>query len=238
MKIGVVVPVVNQFKLAIEALWSTKTQFDWQPYIQPNWRNNRGVSGAWNAGINEAFSDGCSYVLVINDDVLLSPWTIDRQILAMESDEERLLNFTSGMNIGAPTGDPFYVMTHPEPPRETAWGAGVDFACFMITERCFQQVGPFDENFYPAYFEDNDYHRRIILSGLNSRMITNAPYYHYGSTTQRTNDGVQPKDFELNRQYYKEKWGGVPGAETFATPYNIPGAPVSHIINKKMVIIP
>lgn len=232
MKVGVVVPIRNQFQLAIEALWSVKTSFDWQPYIQPNWRQNRGVAGAWNDGVRQAFDDGCHYALVINDDVILSPWTIDRQVMAIEGEDD-LLYFTSGMNIGAPSGNPFDIMSHPEPPRDTAWVAGLDFSCFMITQHCFNVIGPFDENFFPAYFEDNDYHRRIIIGGLHARMVTDAPFFHYGSRTQQSNAGVVPREFEANRQYYKEKWGGAPGAETFATPYNIPGVDVSYIIDKK-----
>lgn len=228
MKVGVVVPVLNQFQLSIEALWSVSTKFDWQPYIQANWRNNRGVAGAWNDGIDQAFNNNCNYVLVINDDVILSPWTIDNQIKILEDGGDSLVSFTSAWNAGIPSGNPFDMMSYPEP-ESNAWVAGLDFACFMITKHCYQTVGKFDEKFFPAYFEDNDYHRRIILSGLNARMVTTAPFFHYGSRTQTTGSVVSHDQFDINKAYYKRKWGGVPGAEIFATPFNIPGAPVSYM---------
>ena len=38
------------------------------------------------------------------------------------------------------------------------------FTNFILTNKIFDKVGLFDENIYPAYFEDNDYWKRILLS--------------------------------------------------------------------------
>ena len=80
MKVGVVIPVLNQYKLGLEALWSVRTAHDWEPYIIDNWRNPRCVAASWNEGITKAFDNNCDFALVINDDVVLSPWTIDNQV--------------------------------------------------------------------------------------------------------------------------------------------------------------
>lgn len=40
------------------------------------------------------------------------------------------------------------------------------FGCFFIDEEIRRELGPFDERFYPAYFEDGDYRRRMKLAGV------------------------------------------------------------------------
>jgi hypothetical protein len=35
------------------------------------------------------------------------------------------------------------------------------WSIFAINRACVDNVGFFDENFFPAYFEDNDYHYRL-----------------------------------------------------------------------------
>jgi len=39
-----------------------------------------------------------------------------------------------------------------------------EFTNFILTNKIFDKIGLFDENIYPAYFEDNDYWKRIALS--------------------------------------------------------------------------
>lgn len=221
MKIGIVVPVFNQFELALKAIASAKSKFDWQPYIQKNWIVNRGVSGAWNDGINQAFDDHCNYVLVINDDVVLSPFTIDSQIKVLNEKFEDGIVLTSGWHTLPPDNNDAYSMSeYPEMPDSSHWPPGADFACFMISPRCWHEVGEFDEKFYPAYFEDNDYHRRILMSGYKAITVVKAPYYHYGSRTQNSINVVNSEQFLKNKEYYVSKWGGEPGAEIYSIPFN------------------
>lgn len=225
MKVGVVVPCVNQFQLCLDALISVNTQFDWEPYIIPNWRMKVPLAAAWNRGVDRAIDRKCDYILVINDDVVLSPWTIDNQIKFLEEhrDDDEKAVLTTGWSVPPPkAGDAHSMMHFPEPNPGNAWINAADFACFMITPWTFKIVGGFDENFDPAYFEDNDYHRRILLMGYYARVVTTAPYYHYGSKTQHSNAGVTTKAFDKCKEYYKKKWGGAPGAETFSTPFNDP----------------
>lgn len=223
MKIGVVIPVFSQFELATAAIASVRTQYDWQPYIIDNWRHNRGVAAAWNEGIQRAWDERCDYVLIINDDVILSRWTIDNQVavLEMQESKESGLVLTTGWATTPPDpANPASMMDYGDPPMEAAWVPGADFACFMINKVCWQVVGRFDEKFHPAYFEDNDYHRRVLMNNMTARIVPQAPYFHYGSQTQRKAGVVAPQQFEQNKKYYQDKWGGVPGAEIYAVPFN------------------
>jgi GT2 family glycosyltransferase len=82
----------------------------------------------------------------------------------------------------------------------------------------FQKVGYTDVNFYPAYFIDNDYARRIVLSNIKCCSLTNARFFHFWSRTiHEGSGGSTSKQFERNKDYYKMKWGGEVGKES-ATP--------------------
>ena len=93
----------------------------------------------------------------------------------------------------------------------------------MLNRKYFDRVGEFDEGFYPAYFEDNDSHRRMNLANVQCTLYPPAMFYHYGSRTQNEN-GFHPVElsqkFERNRAYYISKWGGGPGEEIFKNPMN------------------
>ena len=97
------------------------------------------------------------------------------------------------------------------------------FSAFMVSKRCWEEVGELDELFAPAYFEDNDYHYRMKLLGINAILYPPAMFYHYGSVTQLYADIrpiVSTGMFENNRANYINKWGGMPGEEKFIYPYN------------------
>lgn len=223
MKIGIIVPILNQHKLGLEALWSVRTNHDWEPYIIDNWRNPRCVAASWNEGLTHAFDSNCDFALVINDDVVLSPWTIDSQVEYL-IDQDKIdadVRMTTGHAVGN-EGNDRQMLNWPEPPGEAPFVRGADFACFMMGPELFNEIGLFDENFKPAYFEDNDYHRRLLLAGYKAEIVTTAPYLHYGSRTQKESGVVNSYQFEILKQYYKNKWGGAPGAEIYATPYNDP----------------
>lgn len=96
----------------------------------------------------------------------------------------------------------------------------LNWCSFILSVDTYKKVGKFDENFFPAYFEDNDYFRRMQLLGISIIMnpMLNPVIYRNSMTIQKTpelNNG-----FEKNRQYYISKWGGQPTQETFSTPFN------------------
>ena len=95
-----------------------------------------------------------------------------------------------------------------------------DWSAFIIPKKTFERVGQFDEKFYPAYYEDNDYHYRMKLLGMNYNQtpILNPYLYNASMTTQKNpslKDGI-----EKNKQYYRQKWGGFPSKEKFKKPFN------------------
>jgi hypothetical protein len=86
-------------------------------------------------------------------------------------------------------------------------------------------VGLYDEKFYPAYHEDNDYSYRCRLAGIERDDITDHDgiIHHGSSTINRLNSkekAVFENNWEASRVYYKNKWGGFPDQEIFTSPFD------------------
>lgn len=218
-RVGVVVPVMNQFELALKALHSIKVPdgWTWQPYIIDNWAENKGVAAAWNIGCDLAASDNCDFILVINDDIAAAPFAVEHLAKIISTDE------TVGVITGTDckfTHTVDQIVNHNYEIIDPDIIDAPDFAFFMLTSKSFSYIGRFDEGLYPAYFEDNDYCYRTILSGLRCVRSQTAKFFHYGSQTQNSGDPVVPSEiFERNREYYKQKWGGEPGSEVYTSPW-------------------
>lgn len=102
-----------------------------------------------------------------------------------------------------------------------------NYSFFMVNSSIKDKVGYFDENFFPAYFEDNDYVYRIKLLGFKTKLFCSMHYNHHLSSTLKKQKelGLNEKhdeNFEKNHQYFLQKWGGEPEHEIFTTPYSDP----------------
>lgn len=202
MGIALIVPVYKNFEGFTRLVHSVDTEV--LPIVIPNWEENIGVSRGWNEGLRRAIAMDCDFALVCNDDVVLEPKTIQKLLEAMVFNKYDLITPVSG-----PAEDYGY---RPEP----------DFACFMVRPAQFvDQFGWFDENFSPAYFEDNDMTYRLTLQDAKMGCRTDTGMYHAGSVTQNWGGQqvVTSHMFEANRAYYVSKWGGVPGSEIFLEPF-------------------
>lgn len=97
------------------------------------------------------------------------------------------------------------------------------FACFILRPSAISKIGYFDENFYPAYYEDCDYMYRAKLCGASVVECPDINYVHHGSTTIKNDPKYDPNTFPFPfcREYYIAKWGGDKGHEIFTKPFNI-----------------
>lgn len=85
----------------------------------------------------------------------------------------------------------------------------------LYKKSVFDKIGYTDVNFYPAYFIDNDYARRIVQAGIKCCSLSNARFFHFWSRViKQGSGGSTNRNFENNRDYYKSKWGGFVGEET------------------------
>jgi hypothetical protein len=93
---------------------------------------------------------------------------------------------------------------------------------FALSKACFQQYR-FDEDFYPAYFEDRDYLYRLKLNNgiILQHSFLNPSKFINSATISR--DGGDPsinKNFHKLQNLYTNKWGGLPEHEIYLSPFN------------------
>jgi GT2 family glycosyltransferase len=204
--IALVVPVMKNFRGFTELMASIDEEV--YPIIIPNWNDNIGVSRGWNAGLKRALKIGAEVTVISNDDVTVFAGTIEK--LADNVGQFDLLsatNYRDCMEVSGPEFD-----GHP------------DFSLFAVnTAEFIEKFGFFDENFSPAYFEDNDMARRILVGGGQYARMIQAGMFHEGSVTQNMDGPVVTSEmFEKNRAYYVKKWGGWPMSERYTHPFNDP----------------
>ena len=145
---------------------------------------NMGVAASWNLLCTSIFNIGCSHAIILNDDVY---W----------GKAERDVND--------------FLAKYPD---KSFYVTPMDWCNFIMPKKTFQQIGGFDEQFFPAYFEDNDYTYRLKLKGMSAyKHPFLLPYVYRQSMTMERDVSVR-NAYYLNKKRYIAKWGGVPTCET------------------------
>ena len=79
---------------------------------------------------------------------------------------------------------------------------GKSKASGQIKREVFEQVGIFDENFSPAFWEDNDLSFRAMYKGFSLAYCNSTFIYHNHSTTSSSVDRTIP---QRNKEYFFKK---------------------------------
>ena len=173
--------------------------------------SNIGCSGAWNLIIKCYMNS--PYWIIVNDDVSFGPNLLE------EFNDTQIVNPDVGL-IHAKSGN---------------WDL------FLIKDFIINEYGLFDENLYPAYYEDIDYNMRFIHKPTNKITYLKGFYYHGNSLEYSDKNGgsqTRKSDPELGKKidsahkynfhYMYKKWGErwrelCP----YLYPFNIEGTPIS-----------
>jgi GT2 family glycosyltransferase len=132
----------------------------------------------------------CEYAMILNDDIYMGKTTYDIESILKNNPNHK-------------------IYTNP-----------IDWCVFIMPKTTYESIGGFDEQFYPAYCEDNDYVYRLKLSGYKVfKTPLLIPKLHRASMTLEKDYTLQTA-FHENKQKYIEKWGGEPDFEKFKKAYN------------------
>ena len=97
--------------------------------------------------------------------------------------------------------------------------AGREFSCFLQRRELWDRIGLYDEGFWPAYHEDQDYRRRMKLQRLTWETISSDGINHVvGATGYTYEPSKRFMPFVLRR--YACKWGGAEFNEVFERPWD------------------
>lgn len=157
---------------------------------------NRGVAASWNLALKSAQRRSIDYVALVSQSLLIDGGTARLAELVEQHADERGLL------------------------TDHAWH------CIVLSVACYEQLGPFDENFSPAYYEDSDMVRRMFLAGVHTpshpmRKVGPPEFVATCETAATLRAGlIDAGCYERNRLLYERKWGGPPFHETYARPYD------------------
>jgi N-acetylglucosaminyl-diphospho-decaprenol L-rhamnosyltransferase len=156
--------------------------------------SNVGFGPALNAGVQES---AAGVVVVMNDDVLCPPSTLDRLVAAFA---DPAVGMVGGVLIGAGSGrvDTAGLACDPslgshdllrgtpaarlDRPGGVSAPVGPSGGLAAFRRIAFDEVGGFDPGFF-AYYEDVDLALRLRRAGWESRLVLDARALHVGSAT-------------------------------------------------------
>lgn len=183
---------------------------------------NRGLARSWNDGVIASFNDENEVTIVLNDDLFFYEGGFDEFVDFILSEARRVPDY--GL-----------VMLYGMEPRELNYSGAGDAkdlrriltlgACFALGRGAVDKVGYFDENFWPAYYEDFDYHYRLGLAKVPILYDQRALLEHQRSATRRHDRLVSllhPERMQRCKEYYIRKWGGHNDQEMYVHPFNDP----------------
>lgn len=147
---------------------------------------NIGVARSWNIGVKKVLEDKLDYLIIMSSTVLLKNG-LDDLIKTLEDNK-----------------------------YEYGFDTQIGWHLICFSRKTFEMVGLFDENFYPAYYEDSDYIRRMELMGIHcpvKREGRRLAKVQIDATTQGTslakNSGI-PMNIQACLDYFISKWGDSP----------------------------
>jgi GT2 family glycosyltransferase len=202
----ILIPTINQKQLLLNALdWylaNTSTDI----YVLDNGKQGLasgtprlkifelekplGVAASWNWLIKKAIKKGHDNFLVLNDDIVLKKYP---------EEIDAIIEGYKG------------VFLRPRP--------AFNWSVFILSKYIFETVGEFDESFERCFYEDNDYEYRMKLLGFPIIFRDElSPDVYNNSESTKANPLLG--DFLGNREYYIQKWGGLPTEEKYDTPFN------------------
>jgi GT2 family glycosyltransferase len=168
---------------------------------------NLGFAGGVNVGIEAAFGYGSDTtqdqrvdkVVLLNQDCLVAPGWLDALAAALENDlqagiagctvrnADDSINHT-GARLSSPSAYSEHLTAVSATPQRVEYVTG---AAFAIRRQTWDEIGPFDDDFYPAYYEEVDYCYRACRRGWGTLYVPAAEVRHLQSGQAWRNDPLQ-----------------------------------------------
>jgi GT2 family glycosyltransferase len=151
---------------------------------------NLGVAKSWNMIMDYADKVDATHVLMLNDDIVSG---------RTEHEIKMLINQNPDI--------PFFNSLQ-------------NWCCFILEVDAWRELGGFDEEFFPAYFEDNSFCYKMRLAGMERLNTSFLNPIVYRNSMTIAKDPTLNNKFMNNKQIYIDMWGGLPDEEKFKTKFN------------------
>jgi len=176
-------------------LYHEGAEIQWYPH-------NKGCGPSMNIGLKKIVDENLDYIIILSPSALFTNSVTDLADIVEEREktEKNYYYLTQGTYM-------------------------TDLHAFAITRRFVDEVGYYDENFYPVYYEDTDLCYRMKLMGIQKTMV------YPPRICMDLGGGIKHDKNLFNlywqnvphiHDYYVRKWGGEHTLETFTHPFNDP----------------
>ncbi len=183
-------------------------------------KQNEGFPKGINQGIKAASG---KYIVVANNDIVVTKSWLERLIEVAESDEKiglvgPISNAVSGVQLDkdAKYQDIEKMHAYARKVKKNNFGKTlrfprVAFLCTLIKREVIDKIGGLDERFSPGNFEDDDFCLRAQLAGYKTLIAQDVFIHHYGSKSFSA-EGTDKYNqlLEANQKKFIDKWGGTP----------------------------
>ncbi len=185
-------------------------------------KENKGFAGGCNKGVDVSIGD---YLIFLNNDTVVTPGWIKGLLIPLLNDgsigitgpisnlvngRQRIhdcpLNFNSPATLDYGKLASYQLKISKENLNTYITTEAIMGLCLCIRKSLFDEIGGFDEVFYPGNYEDSDLSMRIQLEGYSILICKDVFIYHFGNRTFQK--GFDYRDVYLeNMKRFKEKWG-------------------------------
>ena len=181
---------------------------------------NLGFTGGNNVGIRYALEKGTDFVLLLNNDTIVTPEFVEPLLKVFDRNDKAgivapQINYydepnkiwTAGGKISKFRGSGFAYSDHYDDgsKKDDKKVTFVSGCCMLIKKEVLEKVGLFDENFF-LYVEDADLCCRTIIAGYNIIVSNSSKIFHKISRSTSGNLSQLPLYYVTrNRLYFAKK---------------------------------
>lgn len=227
-KILVTVLTYNFLELTKQCIDSVRSWHDYDIFVIDNasedgtqeWLKKAGiwhvseamnVPEAWNLGMQTAMEKGYDYVLLCNNDIILSPTYIDTVVDVMG---RRKCGAVTGRVINQNQANQleFHNMTQALEIPIQLMQAG-DYSALLLSMDCIKDVGKF-RNLAPRYQSDEDHLLRMRLMNKELMKTWGTTFYHkHGAVWKGMSTQMKDREWNKGIEAFKKIWNIDPYAD-------------------------
>ena len=180
---------------------------------------NRGFAVGNNQGISSATGN---YILLLNNDVIVTQNWLEKLIIHIESDPNigmvgPVSNSVSGPQKveHAPYGNDLnnmqkFAQNHSKKNNgKTQDKLRLVGFCLLIKRQVLDIIGGLDENYGNGNFEDDDLCLRSRIAGFQNLIAHDVFIHHFGSMTFKGNSMDYAASLKDNKKQFTQKWKGI-----------------------------
>lgn len=174
---------------------------------------NHGFSKANNEGIKWALKQGCQYIMLLNNDTEITPWTIEKMINLQKRTghiivpkilyaDQREIIWCAGGELSSAIQKPKHrgagQTDRGQFDREDTC-AFANGCCMLLTDKIIEKIGMLDERFF-LYYEDTEYSIRAGKKNVGISYCGQAVVYH------KVNGSTGGNNNPVNAYYITRNW--------------------------------